>query len=320
MSSKKAPGLSAVRYELRDKTSNKFWQIELNKTSFTTTYGRIGSDGQSSTKTFDSKVEVKLEYERLVSEKVKKGYQRVSGMRSSAKEMAPLTSNVTRAAGVSKGKAKSASQNHKLWQLIEGAKEFYDIQTGTPDPKAADALQRETGHVFPPDYVWFLNNVGSLWAECKTEELCPVAVFGAAGKGKSKALDLVRASQNNALFKLGLSVESADGDHEDLRRELGKTWKKLDDEDPDANGKILRAELGLIPIVAKDLGSLQRGPKNLDEAYALSKKGTLFHIAGGVISRAYTFEQTLAVELCVDLGSEANSFASRMSKLFKVKW
>ena len=38
------------RYEFSDGKSNKFWQIELSGNSFTTTYGRIGTDGQSTTK------------------------------------------------------------------------------------------------------------------------------------------------------------------------------------------------------------------------------------------------------------------------------
>ncbi|NUO54843.1 MAG: WGR domain-containing protein [Polyangiaceae bacterium] len=66
------------RYEFKEGKSNKFWEIELEDDSFTTRFGRIGSDGQESTKSFDSRAEAKREYEKLIAEKVKKGYQLVS--------------------------------------------------------------------------------------------------------------------------------------------------------------------------------------------------------------------------------------------------
>lgn len=68
-----------VRYEFKDGASNKFWEIELDGSSFTTTWGRIGSAGQTATKDFEDEAEAERQYEVLVAEKVKKGYQLVSG-------------------------------------------------------------------------------------------------------------------------------------------------------------------------------------------------------------------------------------------------
>ena len=65
------------RYEFSDGKSNKFWEIALSGNSFTTTYGRIGTAGQSTTKTFGSEAEASKQYEKLVAEKVGKGYQLV---------------------------------------------------------------------------------------------------------------------------------------------------------------------------------------------------------------------------------------------------
>jgi predicted DNA-binding WGR domain protein len=67
------------RYEFSDGKSNKFWQIELSGNSFTTTYGRIGTDGQSTTKEWKSEEEASKQYEKLVAEKVGKGYKLVGG-------------------------------------------------------------------------------------------------------------------------------------------------------------------------------------------------------------------------------------------------
>lgn len=67
------------RYEFSEGSSNKFWEIALEGTSFTTTYGRIGTDGQMSMKEFDSEEKAKKEYDKLIAEKVKKGYRLVDG-------------------------------------------------------------------------------------------------------------------------------------------------------------------------------------------------------------------------------------------------
>jgi uncharacterized protein (TIGR02996 family) len=68
-----------VRYEFSEGTSNKFWQIALSDKSFTTTFGKIGAAGQTTIKKFGSADEAKKEHDKLVAEKVKKGYKPVGG-------------------------------------------------------------------------------------------------------------------------------------------------------------------------------------------------------------------------------------------------
>ena len=65
------------RYEFIEGSSSKFWQIDLDGSSFTTTYGKIGTDGQMSMKEYDSPEKAKKEYDKLVAEKTKKGYTEV---------------------------------------------------------------------------------------------------------------------------------------------------------------------------------------------------------------------------------------------------
>ena len=67
------------RYEFSEGTSNKFWQIDLSGTSFTTTYGKIGTSGQTTLKQFKTDAEAKKEYDKLIAEKTKKGYELVGG-------------------------------------------------------------------------------------------------------------------------------------------------------------------------------------------------------------------------------------------------
>jgi uncharacterized protein (TIGR02996 family) len=78
------------RYEFKEGTSNKFWEIELEGESFTTRYGKIGTDGQETTKDFDSAAEARKAYDKLILEKEKKGYVLVSGGEGTA---AAATSN-----------------------------------------------------------------------------------------------------------------------------------------------------------------------------------------------------------------------------------
>lgn len=67
------------RFEYSDARSNKFWEIEMEKggTTFTTTYGRIGSGGTSNTKEWHNPSIAKAEYQKIVRSKEKKGYREI---------------------------------------------------------------------------------------------------------------------------------------------------------------------------------------------------------------------------------------------------
>ncbi|MCU0849318.1 MAG: ankyrin repeat domain-containing protein [Spirochaetes bacterium] len=54
--------------------SNKFWKIETKGKNFTVTYGKAGTGGKTQTKEFDSEDKCKKEADRLIAEKLKKGY------------------------------------------------------------------------------------------------------------------------------------------------------------------------------------------------------------------------------------------------------
>jgi predicted DNA-binding WGR domain protein len=66
---------SLVRhFELISGVSRKFWEISISGNAFTVRFGRIGTAGQSQTKTFVDEAKARNEAERLMAEKVKKGY------------------------------------------------------------------------------------------------------------------------------------------------------------------------------------------------------------------------------------------------------
>ncbi|EMM71171.1 WGR domain protein [Leptospira weilii str. 2006001855] len=58
----------------KDDKSDKFWNIEVSGKSFTVTYGKTGTAGQTQTKTFGSEEECQKEAKKLLQEKLKKGY------------------------------------------------------------------------------------------------------------------------------------------------------------------------------------------------------------------------------------------------------
>ncbi len=73
-----------ARYEFSEGTSSKFWDIQLSGSSFTTTWGKIGTTGQAASKSFATDDKARQEHDKLIAEKVRKGYVLVSGGPTSA--------------------------------------------------------------------------------------------------------------------------------------------------------------------------------------------------------------------------------------------
>ena len=55
-------------------TSRKFWDIDIEGSGFTVTYGKLGTAGQTSVKSFDSEDKCQKTADKLIAEKTKKGY------------------------------------------------------------------------------------------------------------------------------------------------------------------------------------------------------------------------------------------------------
>jgi uncharacterized protein (TIGR02996 family) len=61
-------------FEFTDAKSQKFWNIEVTGTYYTVKFGKIGSGGQTQRKTFATAAAAQAEMDKLVNEKLKKGY------------------------------------------------------------------------------------------------------------------------------------------------------------------------------------------------------------------------------------------------------
>jgi len=62
------------RYELVEGNSSKFWEVEITGADLTVRFGRLGTAGQSKTKTFADAQAAQKEWHKLVKEKTGKGY------------------------------------------------------------------------------------------------------------------------------------------------------------------------------------------------------------------------------------------------------
>ena len=66
------------RFEFSQGSSHKFWEIVLRGSSLTTRWGKIGTMGQSQTKSFASEAAATKGFDKLIEEKQKKGYREVA--------------------------------------------------------------------------------------------------------------------------------------------------------------------------------------------------------------------------------------------------
>jgi len=104
--------MSSARYEFSEGTSNKFWEIKLTPgdPSLTTTFGKIGGSGQTTIKKFGSAADAKKEHDKLVAEKVKKGYKHAPAKAAKADKPAAKAAKGAKAAPEAKpAKGKKAT-------------------------------------------------------------------------------------------------------------------------------------------------------------------------------------------------------------------
>ena len=65
------------RFEFQEGKSNKFWEIDLQGDGFQVRWGKLGTQGQSQTKSFPNATKAQTEHDKLIAEKLAKGYTEV---------------------------------------------------------------------------------------------------------------------------------------------------------------------------------------------------------------------------------------------------
>jgi uncharacterized protein (TIGR02996 family) len=71
-------------FTFTDDKSHKFWNIELQGNQFTVQFGRIGTAGQTQVKQFADEATARKEHDKLVAQKLKKGYVETTSTKAPA--------------------------------------------------------------------------------------------------------------------------------------------------------------------------------------------------------------------------------------------
>ena len=61
-------------FQYQDEKSSKFWNISLEDCTHTVNYGKSGTSGRTQSKSFETAEEAKKSYDKLIEQKIKKGY------------------------------------------------------------------------------------------------------------------------------------------------------------------------------------------------------------------------------------------------------
>jgi len=132
-------------FEFSDGKSNKFWNIELSGTSFTVTYGRIGTAGQTQTKEFPSADKAKIAHDKLVAEKVGKGYVEKTAGPAGTAAAAPASGKALENAIFANPDDLGAHAAYADWLIEQGDPrgEFIQVQLALEDPKKPAKERKE---------------------------------------------------------------------------------------------------------------------------------------------------------------------------------
>ena len=127
-------------FHFSEGSSNKFWRIQFAEDSFTVQYGRTGTQGQEQTKTFSDQAKAQKEYDKLVAEKVKKGYVEIGGGPAAA-ATAPMPN------------AKAAAKKAKPSKREDVAASSAPAVVAPPASSVSREVKHEL-HLDPTDWFW----------------------------------------------------------------------------------------------------------------------------------------------------------------------
>jgi predicted DNA-binding WGR domain protein len=130
------------RFEFQEGTSHKFWEVSVEGEQLSVRFGKIGTQGQTKPKVFDSEDEARREAEKLIAEKLRKGYVEVAAHDAPAASPNPKPAPRPKAAQTAtRVRLRDASGGELVLMLtgkrvISGEGEGRNVQTA-PTPEAA---------------------------------------------------------------------------------------------------------------------------------------------------------------------------------------
>ena len=145
-----------------DGKSRKFWKIKLTGTSHTVTFGRIGTPGQTRTKEFESKQEAKTSCDKLIQQKLAKGYDDAKTVATAAKKKtkkkAAPAIKVEKKVALS-GKAKKATKNANGKRKGRNKGSKFEAPDNSVDANSSPAAKRR----LMTKRRYFENPAGCFW-------------------------------------------------------------------------------------------------------------------------------------------------------------
>ncbi|MBX7196172.1 MAG: WGR domain-containing protein, partial [Sandaracinaceae bacterium] len=139
--------MAKQRYELVEGSSSKFWEIEPRGTDVAIAWGKIGTAGQSQTKSFADEASAAAAAAKLIKEKTSKGYALVSAEASAGDTPKASAGTAKASAGTAKASAGAAKASEGTPKASEGTPKASEgtpkASEGTPKasedtPKASD--------------------------------------------------------------------------------------------------------------------------------------------------------------------------------------
>jgi uncharacterized protein (TIGR02996 family) len=127
-------------FNYSDDKSEKLWKIELEGSSYTVRFGRIGTKGQTKTKDFPSPQAAQTAYDKIIAEKLAEGY-----VEATATAPAASTDNVLERALLDDPDDLAAYSAYADWLGEHGDPrgEFVQVQLALEDPER-EAKQRKS--------------------------------------------------------------------------------------------------------------------------------------------------------------------------------
>jgi predicted DNA-binding WGR domain protein len=152
------------RFEFREGKSSKFWQIEVGDASFTVTFGRIGTEGQTQKKAWPSAAAAQAAADKLISEKTGKGYVEIASAKTAPpKPVAPKSARPPAA----KSPPKHGPAPQGLPSVLVNPPWLLGTTAAAPAVLELSTLAR------PTTLVWEKGererNAGRSWADSKAE-------------------------------------------------------------------------------------------------------------------------------------------------------
>ncbi len=170
--------MNPIKLEFRKGTSAKFWQVSVEGAKQVVRYGRIGTEGRETTKSFAGPSQAKAASEKLANSKRKKGYINAGksmATKSSSGKAVSKAKKGTAATKSAKGAANKASRGSGIkgriaarvqeiteWLTKNPPEEFPDeVECWKEKKPASEAAikkaEKTLGHALPADFKAYLS-------------------------------------------------------------------------------------------------------------------------------------------------------------------